>query len=300
MKKYKYHFLILLAGLSYSGLSIFSKLAADQKIDVFNQNFWRTFVGVVLALILSRTLFRLTRQDFSISRKDFLNLLVNALFYSGTALLFIASIYLGTPLAKAVLLSYAYPLTVVGLTWLIFKELPKTKHWLAIGLSLISVVILVGSGGWQNLLEIDRGSLLALITSFFFGGLIVWSSKLRRDTKLHPMVTWFYSFLIALPVFAIVALALTALGVTFLIPNLRFDLSSLNWLTLVALGVFGNSLPLFLINFAAAKLKPYVISVLLLTEPLWVYFLGLIFFQQQLSLWAIVGAVGILISVLLT
>ena len=46
--------------------------------------------------------------------------------------------------------------------------------------------------------------------------------------------------------------------------------------------------------------KDYRYHLVVMAEPVGAYALGVLLFGQQLSVWAIVGAVGILISVLLT
>jgi len=210
-----------------------------------------------------------------------------------------AQFFLGSPIAKAVALNYAYPIAVVFLTYVLFKDLPNKKNLLAIFLSLISIPLLLEIWKIKNISEISKGDFLAWLNSFFYGGMIVWGTKIRKETRLNPFTSLFYSLLLAILWLFILGFVLSLMNIDLYVPTIRINMKTVSWLTLMGLGLFGTVAPLSLIYFGATKLKPYVISVLLLTEPVWVYLFGLILFGQQLSFWAILGVIGILISILL-
>ena len=139
-QQYKYHILVFLAGVSWSTLAIFSKYASDYKIDPFNQVFWRLLIGLFISILLS---FFLSRNEIKINNRVVKYLFINGVFFLLGFTTFAASIYLGSPIAKAIALNYSYPLAVVILSYLILKDIPTPKNILAIFLSLISVVLLM-------------------------------------------------------------------------------------------------------------------------------------------------------------
>lgn len=297
MFKYKYHLLALLAGASYSGLAIFSGLLTQQGLDLFNQVFWRLTLSIILAFLIGKVGFKV---DLHLTAKEIKYLFINSLVILFAVVTFPAAIYLGTPLAKTVVLTYSYPLTIVVLSYLLFRSLPTKKNWLAIVLSVVSLGLLFEVWNIKEFSQIGKGDLVAFANSFFFAGMIVWGSKIRHDTELHPYKIVFYSFLFIIPMLVAFSLGLQRLGVMLFLPVVKLDLTAANWATLGGLALFGSVLPISLIYVVGNKLKPFITSVLLLTEPVWVYIFGLAYFHQQLSGWAILGAVGILISVLLT
>lgn len=296
LKKYKYHLAVLLAALSYTSLPIFSTLLTHRQVSPFNQVYWRVTFGSIISFIIARLLLK---QRLPINRNDLWHLIVNAFIFLFAFTTFSGSIYLGTPIAKAVALNYSYPVPVVILSYLFFKDLPGKRNFGAIILSLISVFALLEIWSLESLLEIHLGDFLAWINSVFLGFIIVWGTKMRRDTALNPFITLFYTLLFMLPLLFIFGTILDLSGFLLFTPSFGIPVNIDIWLILTGLSFIGTVLPLALIYFGASRLKPYITGILLLTEPVWVYLFGLILFHQSLSLWGILGIIGIIISVLL-
>lgn len=296
IKKYKYHLLVFLAGVSWSTLSIFSALASKAGIDPFNQVFWRVTIGILSSLVVGALIFR---QNFFLEKRAYKYLVLNGFFlfcgYTTTS----AAIFLGSPIAKAVALSYSYPLTVIVLSYFIFKNIPSFKNWLAVIISLVSVALLMEIWKIKSFTQINGGDLFAWLNSFAFGAIIVWGTKIRKDLKLNPFITLFYSFVFL--IFFLIILGFTMNFFNLSLFNLTFRNDfDINWLPLIGLGTISSVLPISLMYFGSTKLKSFTTSILLLSEPVFVYFAGVFFFNQALSLWGILGVLGILISVLLT
>src|SRR3990167_10109882 len=297
VSQFKYHLLVLSAGISWSTLAIFSKYASDLRIDPFNQVFWRLLIGFITALLIATVFFR---KEIKFNQKIIKYLLLNGFLFVFGFTTFAASIYLGSPIAKAIALNYSYPLAVVILSYLILKDIPTPKNILAIFLSLISVVLLMELWTVKNLTQISLGDLFAWLNSFAFAAIIVWGTKIRKELKLNPFFILSGSWFFSIPLLIILGTFLQSVNIPLFNPSFKLDFPTNGWLSLIGLGIISSVLPISLMYFASSKLKPFVTSILLLSEPIVVYLAGVALFNQTLSIWGILGMVGIMISVLLT
>jgi drug/metabolite transporter (DMT)-like permease len=66
------------------------------------------------------------------------------------------------------------------------------------------------------------------------------------------------------------------------------------------MSAFGSAIPSAIVYYSIKHLKPVTASLLLLTDPIWTYILGIFFFNQHLSGWNLLGMTGILLAILLT
>lgn len=294
--QYKYHFYLLASGVCYSSLSLFSALLSGQKIDPFTQILYRAAFGAAGSSLVLLVVFR---QSLRISRRELKYLLLNALLLVGGFSTFITSIYLGTPVAKAIALVYAYPLSIVPLSFIFLRDKPTGKQLAALGLSLISVMLLLEVWTIKNPAEISSGEILAFANSIFYSGIVIYGRIMRTRTDLHPTKTVTYSLLFLIPLLFLLGSILNTVGLPILKPVLNFNYSWENWAGLFGLGFFGTTLAMTFLYLGLGKIKPLVAGVLLLTEPLWVTIWGFLIFGQGLGLYGILGILGILASVLL-
>lgn len=295
MKSYRYHGLVLLAGISWSTLAVFSKLLSQYGVDVFNQVFWRLVICSFLTFLTTRTL----HIPITITKEQVYPLVVNALIIIFAWITIAAAIFLGTPIAKAIVLSYAYPVAVIILAFFLLHESPSRKNILAMILSIVSLGFLLEIWSVTSLTQLHHGDVYAWANSIAFAGMIVWGTKLRRISSMHPIVTLMYTCLFALPMYLIVSVLFSLSGFSLLIPYIQFGYSQAAWGSLLGLSLFATIIPMTLMYVGAKHIKPFVTSILLLTEPIGVYIWGLTLFGQQLSLWSIIGAMGILIAAIL-
>src|SRR4030042_2316513 len=157
MKKYKYHLILLLAGCCYSSLAIFTKLLSDYKVDPYNQVFWRMVIAMLISLAIAKAVNKLNLVNF---KRNFKSIFINSILFFFGFLTFSGSIFLGTTIAKAIALNYAYPLIIVILSYLIMKELPSRKNIISIILSLTGVAILIEIWKVNSIFEIRNGDML--------------------------------------------------------------------------------------------------------------------------------------------
>ncbi len=297
LKNYKYHFYILSAALCFGGLGLFTQLLSQAGVDPFSVVFWRFVFGVVFSAILLVFVFK---QNLAINPQFLRYTFLNSILFVGGITTFILGIYLGTPLAIAVALNYAYPFSVAIFAYLFFKEIPTRKQWVAMVLSFVSVLIILEIWTIKSSSQFNIGEMLELANSFFFAAIITFGKKIQIDTKLHPIKIFFYSTIFAIPALVLLGYGLEYLAhTTILVPRLSFDLNFSSWGYLVGLTIFGGLLPIALIYYAAAKISSNTTSILLVTEQGWAYLIGLLFFGQNLTLTGIAGVIGIVLAVLL-
>lgn len=191
--------------------------------------------------------------------------------------LFIVSLHY-TSVAQALLLQAGAPLIAVLLGRVILREHVAQRTWIAMGLAIAGVAVMVGGAGHGKLL----GDAFALGTSIAFAVSVVLMRK--------------YDSISMLPATALSQV----LVVTIVAPLARWDTIGLHALPLLAafgLVQMAGGLALFTI---AARLVPVAdLTLLLLLEvalgPLWVW----LAFAQQPSATTLIGGCGVLAAVAL-
>lgn len=209
---------------------------------------------------------------FQISR-GFLILLCTACFWGSIKFI---------PLANAIAILFFHAVIVVGLSVLILKEQVPKNRWLASGLGLVAVLMIVRPG----FEEFHWASVLALAASTFFA-LYILSTRFLAGKAL-PLVTLSYQ---SLGGFVIMTAIVPFVWVT---PT-QTDLILM--VTMALIGAGGHLLLIRAFEFAEASLlAPY-----LYTEMIMQAVLGYWFFGDLPDTWAWVGilliiSVGIFLS----
>lgn len=295
LKNHKYHIAVLTAGICFSTISLFAALLSSQNISPFLQIFFRCFFGALFAGLFAILLVK----RISLTRKDLFYIFINAVIFLFGYTTFIVSIYLKTPIAKAVALNYSYPLMVVFLSYLIFSDIPTRKQIMVIILSLISAALILEVWKISDIAQLKLGELMALGNSFIYGTLIVYAKYLKQKLHINPTFTVSITLVLVMPLLILSGGMLSMVGITSLQPVWPTSLSMQSWFLLILFGLLSTALPFPLMYFGMGKLKPVVASILLMSEPVFVYFLGFLFFGQTLSVWGLLGLIGIITAVLL-
>ncbi len=295
--RFKYHFSVLLAGISWSTLAIFTKYSVQENIPSFSQVFWRLVIGAFSSLFIAVIIFK--QKPFITNKRSLVYLLVNGLFFFLGFTTFAGAIYLGSPIAKAIALNYSYPIAVVLLSYMVFKHKPSMKNIVSIILSLISVALLMELWRVKSIAQINIGDLIAWLNSFAFAAIIVWGTKIKKDIKIGQFLVLAYSWFFSLLFFIPFGLVMKIFEIPLFQFNAQINFSVNAWLLLIGLGTISSTVPLSLMYYGSSKLKPLATSILLLSEVVCVYLAGFALFGQELSLYGILGMIGIIISVLL-
>jgi len=195
-KSYKYHFYILLSGLSFASLSLFLTALTKQSVDAFTQLFYRALFASFFSYIGAKYILK---QRLKISREELKYLFINAIILICGFCTMVLAIYFGTSIAKALAIIYTYPITLVIFTYIIFRELPTRKNWLAIILSIFSLGLLIEVWNINDLSKITIGEIMAFLNSICYSFIIIFGRVMKKDIKLESLPSLFYSLLIFLP-----------------------------------------------------------------------------------------------------
>lgn len=288
------HALAALSALAYAAVPIFAGTLSASNVPVFAQLLWRIALSAAFALAVAVFVLK---ARLRVTRKELAYLLVNAAFLLGGFVVFIASIALGTPVAKATALNTAYPLFTIILCRLFIGARITARGAGAALLSLGSVLVLLEVWNIAGLLALAPGDALALSGALFYALVIIWGAKLRSESSLNSFTILFYTLLLMLPMLLLVGLLLAPLGIGALQPALHVEALLSCWWSFIGISAVGTILSLSLLYIASSRLNPSTTSLILSTETIWVYILGVILFDQRPSAWAVVGGAGIVLSV---
>jgi len=292
----KYHITIILAAVLWGTVSLFSGLLTREGVDVFSQITYRAFFGVIIAFIIARFIFK---QNLRLKHSEIKYIILNSLFTLGGWTFFMISIYVGTPIAKATVLMYTYPIYSVILSYFLLKEAPTKKNILGILLSFLSILILLEIWHIKNLTQIQLGDLFALVDAVFTALVIVYGRKMRTEIKINSFKLFIFTLLFMIPLLFLFGYLLHFFQIDILKPVINLTLSPKAWVYAISIGTFGTALTFPLLYIGLSKIRSSVANILLLLEVVSSYLFGVIFFSEQFSVWGIIGMLGIIISTLL-
>lgn len=289
----RYQIFVMLSGIAWSTLGVFSQWLNNDQIGLFTQVWWRMIVALVGAFGLSM----LFKNKLSIQRKDLYLILVNAIIFVLGYTTFPLAIYLGVPIGRAVIILYTYPMLTLPLSCLLLKDKPSTKNFYAVGIMMVSLLILFKV--WQvGFSGISMGDGMALIGAFVGAMMTVWGAKIRRSSTLEVGTTMFYTFLVAIPLLIIFGFLLNVAGVGLFRPVLEIELGRA-WWSLIGIGLIPTVISVGLLYAGSKQVKPNVVGVLMGIEPLVTILLGWCLFGQVLDWATWVGGAGIMMTIFL-
>lgn len=272
--------LVALGAVCYSSVIIFTRRA--EGLSALNVSFFRAF----FAFVFHSGLLLIQRQSvrWSVLKRYWKLLLLQSIFMSGSAILYVYSVQ-HTTAANAALLVNSAPIYVALFAPLVLKETSPRFIKLSLLLIIVGMVLLTG------VLDQDAGSISwpGIIAGFFAGvnfGCVVLVSRSQQGQVPGLIQAWIgaaFSSLLLLP------FGLTASGalVREYLPNLMF------------LGVLSYGLPSFLYFVALTRLKAQVVSVVALLEPVAGALIGMLVYQEMFTLAALIGSLLVLVSIYL-
>jgi drug/metabolite transporter (DMT)-like permease len=221
-----------------------------------------SFRGLSIALFFA-FLLRRRKSTFSLTW----SCILAGACYAASALSYVYSLQL-IPIAVATPLHYTTPLFLLLGMFLFSTMIPSKKQTVSALLAGTGAIILAFSSGRGNSL----GLLLALLSALSWAGYLALQNSLSRtERESAACIGGILLFILGLPTMT-----------TF-----SFTAHTIFLLLLIAL--FSSALPLFLLAKASTQLSAVVISLLLITEPLFAALLALIINQQSINLFNALG-----------
>jgi drug/metabolite transporter (DMT)-like permease len=180
-----------------------------------------------------------------------------------------------TASSAALLVATAPPMLALGGAWL-DRERPGRLAWIAVALSAVGVVLLVGAPGPGRTLLGDGLVFASMVAA------VVWTLLARRlSRRIGPLATTAVQF--ALGAMILLPFVLVLDGT----PPLRFSPGV--WAALLALGLACTAVTFFLWNWGLMRVDAARAGVLGNMEPLVGTLLGVTFLGDQLGALALVG-----------
>lgn len=267
------------SGLFFGAIGYFAMGILQADISIPNMLFWRFFIAGLFTTLISFSVFK--KQIY---RDLFKSFLLCAVFYSSsTALYFLSSTYIGTGLAMVIF--FTFPVFVIFLSWLFYKQKISPIYYIAIAL------ILIGLGLLSHNAEIALdaiGILFAIFSAVLYAIYLVASKK--QAGQLHPllltlMVCYSCSF---------VFFNISIFHGSFVIPQ-TLEV----WGHVMGLAVICTALPILFTLYGLKYISAAKTSILSALEPVIVVIIGVLFLEEAITFKQVLGIIIILSAAIL-
>ncbi len=276
---------IALSAAGFASLTILGKVALEAGLSLTTILSLR-FGGAALLLLFAVGVLRRQRVIFG-RRLMLILFLLGAVGYAGQSALYFSALA-RNPAAITSILLYIYPVFVGVLEWLFDRRIPTSRQWLAMGISSIGVLLVLGTAG-TGVHSIDLlGAVFVLASAIWYAGYIYTSS--RYLSSAGPWVTTAWISVGAMVSFTIMGALTNTLDFHLSTQALMIVLVMIFASTILALGAF---------LAGVERVGPTTASLLSTLEPVFTIILAVILLGESLSWGQLFGGALILAAVLL-
>jgi len=282
MFKNKHKLAVVLAvwqALSFVLMGVWVRMM-DGSFSTYQQTFWRFIAAAGLCWLLFGVKFK--KETFrEIRAKDWFVYVLRSFLNYGVGVVLFTTAVLHADLAQV---SFVSALPIVGLlAWLMFKEKLDAQSLPFILLSVVGLVLITGIT--SSSLHLRLGTIAAIVSTLAF-------DIAYLMVRYHPKeLSNFHNTTLMLSFAWIPPLALLLMSGQSIIPAHISDAAGIGLAASVSLNVTG----LYILNFIFSNMKGYVAGNILLLEGVFALILGYIFYNETLSLLALVGAAVIVV-----
>ena len=282
MLKYKINpfFVLILGALGIAFSPIFVRFS---DVDPIMTAFYRIFLSLPFFLLFSSSGI-IEKIKFPEVKNYYLVFFFSGLFFALDLICWHWSIKM-TTVSKATFLSNLAPVVVILFSFFFLKEKFTKYFYIAAGLSLGGMTLLLGESFQFNKNQFF-GDLLGVLTAVWYGSYIITISQLRK--KYNTTSIMFISGIITSVILIIVSIIFEQQ----LIPQ---TINSI--IVLFLLAFICQFLGQAFIAYALAYLPASTSSLTLLIQPIAATILGYLFFQEKLNSIQFFGCILILIGI---
>ncbi|MHA1303409.1 MAG: DMT family transporter [Candidatus Heimdallarchaeaceae archaeon] len=295
----------IVAGFLFGSIPVISAILRDLGISSIEQTLLRLLFGAVFGLLII-LYYSCTKNKKcvmkSLSKSIQLTYIVQSVLFVLMIIVYLSSIAVGTPAGEAALLIQIHPFITLFFGWLFLKEKITTKKITALLLATIGLITLTELWNWESFLSSLIGDFFAILNGLLYAFYLLVgraSAKKRKNIPYFLSIAWvlFWSIILGIPIIAL-------FSYIPLPPELiSFSLSNITSLKIILIGVgFAlccSVLPYGLLMISAKYLESSKTSLLLLDEPIFAIILGAIILNEPITIWYILGGLGILSGVLI-
>lgn len=240
--------------------------------------FWR--VAIALVAILVYKWLRREKLPLKQAKGELFWLMVSGVALGGDWILFFEA-YKYTSVSITTLSYYFCPVLVMILSPIVFRERITPRQWLCFVMASIGLVLIIGarpSGSEKELLGIALG----LGAALFYAAIIIINKRIKSVGGIDRTI---FQFAVALVVLAVYVPLSSGFDIAFL------DVTG--FVCLGILGLFHTALAYCLYFVSIRNITGQKVALLGYIDPLVAVLVSVLFFQEALTLWQLVG--GLLI-----
>ncbi len=253
--------------VSFSSMAVAGR-AVSLELDTFETMMYRSFIGVVLVLVIGGALGRLGEVT---TRSLHLQFIRNVAHFTGQNLWFYSLAFI--PLAQVFALEFTSPLWVTLLAPLVLGEKLTRTRAIAAALGFAGILIVARPG----FSEVNVGVFAAAASAIGFAGSILFTKKLTRTETITCILFW-----------------LTVMQAVFGIVCAGYDgdialPSATTWPWLVVIGCAGLLAHLCLTNALAVAPATVVVPFDFIRLPV-IAIVGMLLYGESLDIFVLIGA----------
>lgn len=227
---------------------------------------------------------RLSHVSLKISLHDLKHVAILSLFGSGLTTILLFSSYLYIDIGTATTLHFLYPVFVSVLCYVCYQDHISKQKLITLGIACVGTCcFFLDSKGGQPL-----GFLLAIISALTYAFYMVQMEK----TKLAHANAYRISFYIA--VFVVVE----SVAYHMVIPSIHLSLPLPAYGFLCLLAIVSSFLAVVLLQLGIQSLGSSTASLFCLFEPITSVAVGVVWLQETLSIWKLLGCVIIFFALI--
>lgn len=272
---------VIISAVLFGLMPLLTKVAYQHGSNAYSVAFGRFFLGAIFLLILTMMI---PNCSVKITRKQLLELLKISFFYALMPILLYRSYdYIDSGLATT--LHFTYPVVVVLIVAIFFKEHLDRKQVLCTIISIFGIVLLYTPDGQTS----TKGVILAILSGVAYA---VYIARLGKSDvgRLNPLVLSFW----------IACFSAFEIGIIgFLTRNISFDMDKTAWAAEVVLALLTTVIALVLFQRGVCLCGEIKASLLSSFEPLTGILVGIIIFHESISAKELIGITAILFAAIL-
>jgi len=290
--------LVLISAAAFGSGSLFAQPVYAAGVDWMVLSAWRFLFGASLTWIFLLMSAGRRRSLLRLDRAAVLAAIALGVMYVGNSGTYYASLETVSP-SLAALVVYLYPAVVAVLSLRFGHRLSGRRAWIALGISLVGVVLAVG-GIDPNEEPPVSGLLLAFASCFIYAAWVVLAARLSGERRGAVAAEASDGGSATAPV----ALIMTATATVYWVaalgtgrPVLPAQIPPEAWLGLLGVGVGATFIAIQTFYAGARRVGAAHASLISTAEPIWTITLAAILFGVALTPVQLVGGALILIGV---
>lgn len=278
MKQTKGYFATVLSAVAYGSAPLMVTMIYRSGFGVNTVSFFRVLfpVPVMAVIVLLRK-----GESFRISGRQLLQLLLLGLTGTVMTSMFLFRSYNYIDTGTATTLHFSYPVLVILLDMLLYRQRPGKHLWFALGLCFAGILMFINPNGAFSW----KGFFLAMGSSVSFALYVLYLDRSRILENMHfcPFTFWF--FLVS---------SVLMFPIALLSGELRGEIRPVGWLLVFVFAMYDGLLATMFQEYGVNTVGSRASSIISAMEPVTSATLGVLVLNEQLGIRNVIGIVLII------